>query len=227
MSSALGYQTGAFDSPQSGYAVRKIKSSDAHYLLLNVHYARRLPSISYAFGLFEGVELRGVITYGTPAASTLRTGVAGPEYEEIVLELNRLCLAENRPNEASRLVGASLRMLPRPCIVVSFADTEQGHEGVVYQATNFIYTGLSAKRTDWKVKGLEHLHGQTIADQVRGSEGRRIDAIKAKYGDRFYLKPRSRKHRYVMMLGNKYQKRKMMEALRYPVLPYPTEEVDK
>jgi len=224
VSNALEYQTGAFDGNQSGYTVRKIKSADAHYLLLNVHYARRLPSISYAFGLFEGAEMRGVITYGTPGASTLRTGVAGPDYEKIVLELNRLCLADNRPNEASRLVGASLRMLPRPCIVVSFADTEQGHEGVVYQATNFIYTGLSAKRTDWKVKGLEHLHGQTIADQVRGSEGRRIDAIKAKYGDRFYLKPRSRKHRYVMMLGNKYQKREMMEALRYPVLPYPTEE---
>jgi hypothetical protein len=186
-----------------------------------------LPSISYAFGLFEGVEMRGVITYGTPSASTLRAGVAGTEYEGIVLELNRLCLADNRPNEASRLVGASLRMLPRPCIVVSFADTEQGHEGIVYQATNFLYTGLSAKRTDWKVKGLEHLHGQTIADQVRGVDGRRVDAIKAKYGDRFYLKPRSRKHRYVMLLGNKYEKRKMLEALRYPVLPYPIQEVDK
>ena len=227
MSKALGYQTGAFDASQSGYTVRKIKSSDAHYLLLRVHYARRLPTISYAFGLFDGAEMRGVITYGTPGASTLRAGIAGKEYERIVLELNRLCLADNRPNEASRLVGASLRMLPRPCIVVSFADTEQGHEGVVYQATNFLYTGLSAKRTDWKVKGLEHLHGQTIADQVRGSKGRRIDAIKAKYGDRFYLKPRSRKHRYVMFLGSKYEKRKMMEALRYPVLPYPKREVEK
>ena len=226
MSDALRYQTGAFDAPASGYAVRKIRSGDTHYLLLNVHYARRLPSISYAFGLFDGLEMRGVVTYGTPAASTLRSGVAGPDYAQIVLELNRLCLVENRPNEASRLVGASLRMLPRPCIVVSFADTEQGHDGVVYQATNFLYTGLSAKRTDWKVKGLEHLHGQTIADQVRGVDGRRVDAIKAKYGNRFYLRERSRKHRYVMLVGSKYQKRKMMEALRYPILPYPDKEAD-
>lgn len=224
MSSPLTYQTGAFDAVQAGYAVRKIQPIDAHYLLLNVHYARRLPSISYAFGLFDGLEMRGVITYGTPSASTLRRGLAGSEYESIVLELNRLCLVDNQPNEASRLVGASLRMLPKPAIVVSFADTEQGHEGVVYQATNFLYTGLSAKRTDWKVEGLEHLHGQTIADQVRGSEGRRVDAIKAKYGNRFYLKERSRKHRYVMLLGSKYQKRKMLEALRYPVLPYPNGE---
>jgi hypothetical protein len=30
-----------------------------------------------------------------------------------------------------------------------------------------------------------------------------------------------------MLLGNKYEKRKMLEALRYPVLPYPIQEVDK
>ena len=219
--SQLGYQVAIFDTAESGYAVRTIPAADSHYLLLNVHYAKRLPSISYAFGLFKDGEMRGAITYGTPSASTLRAGLAGPEYEPIVLELNRLCLIDNQPNEASRLVGASLKMLPRPCIVVSFADTEQGHDGIVYQATNFLYTGLSAKRTDWKVEGLEHLHGQTIADQVRNVEGRRIDAIKAKYGERFYLKERSRKHRYVMVLGNRYQKRKILEALRYPVLPYP------
>ena len=51
------------------------------------------------------------------------------------------------------LVGRSLRLLPKPSVVVSYADTAQGHVGYVYQAANFIYTGLSAKRTDWKKTG--------------------------------------------------------------------------
>jgi hypothetical protein len=218
---ALEYQPSLFDEHGAGYSVRQIKSVESHWLLLNVHYAKRLPSISYAYGLFNDGELIGVCTFGTPSSAALRSGIAGAEYADRVLELNRLCLVHNKPNEASRLVAASLNLLPTPAIVVSYADTEQGHEGIVYQATNFLYTGLSAKRTDWKVQGLEHLHGQTIADQVRNDDGKRIDAIKAKYGDRFYLKERSRKHRYIALLGHKWEKRNMLRALKYPVVDYP------
>ena len=153
--------------------------------LLNRHYARRLCPISYAFGAYRGAELIGVVTYGTPASSPLRGGVCGPEWSDKVIELNRLC-CENSRNVASTLVGRSLRLLPRPSVVVSYADTAQGHVGYIYQATNFIYTGLSAKRTDWKIKGREHLHGATVADESRGQENR-AEWMRAKYGDNFYL----------------------------------------
>ena len=103
---------------------------------------------------------------------------------------------------------------------MSFADTEQGHKGTVYQAANFIYCGLSAKRTDWKVKGMEHLHGQTIADEFRGVKNR-AQAMRDKYGDDFYLKPRSRKHRYVFLVGSKTFKKKARSCLRYEVQDYP------
>ena len=41
---------------------------------------------------FEDGKLTGVVTYGTPPSSTLRKGVAGPDFEAHVIELNRLCL---------------------------------------------------------------------------------------------------------------------------------------
>lgn len=217
----FSYQLGLLDAGAKDYWVREVLPSETHWLLLKVHYAKRIPSISHAYGLFHGNALRGVVTYGTPAASTLRSGIAGDEYAPMVLELNRLCLVENLPNEASRLVGASLRLLPAPKIVVSFADTAQGHEGIIYQATNFLYTGLSAKRTNWKVEGMEHLHGQTIADITRNATGSRVEAMRAKFGDKFYLEDRSRKHRYIFFVGNKHEKRKMLSALRYPVREYP------
>ena len=91
--------------------------------MLNIHYARRIPSITYAFGLIKNGELVGVVSYGTPASNTLCRGICGDEYEKTVVELNRLVLRDNLPNEASRLVGKSLKMLPTPLIVVSFADT--------------------------------------------------------------------------------------------------------
>lgn len=202
--------------------VRAISRNQCAPFILGIHYARRWPSISYAFGLFDGSELIGIVTYGTPPSAPLRRGIAGDEYAGKVLELNRLCLKYNRKNEASRLVGASLRMLPES-IVVSFADTEQGHKGYVYQACNFHYCGLSAKRTDWKVKGKEHLHGQTVADEFRGVKNRAA-AMREKYGDDFYLAPRPRKHRYVYLVGSKTFKRKAKKALRYAIESYPKEQ---
>ena len=202
--------------------VNSIPAKEAEPWLLAQHYAKRMCPISYAFGAWRGAILVGVVTYGTPASAPLRGGVCGDEWADKVLELNRLC-CENSKNVASTLVGRSLRLLPKPSVVVSYADTAQGHVGYIYQATNFIYTGLSAKRTDWKIKGREHLHGATVADESRGQENR-AEWMRAKYGDDFYLEDRPRKHRYVYLCGNNKQRTAMRSALRYAVEPYPKGE---
>lgn len=189
-------------------------------MLLEVHYSRRLPSISFAYGLFDHGELIGVCTFGSPSSAPLRRGICGDAFEDRVIELNRLCLLRNERNLASFLVGRALRNLPKPRIVISFADTAQEHTGYVYQATNFIYCGLSEKRTDWKLRGAEGRHGQSIADEFRGHPDRAA-AMRRKYGDNFYSAQRSRKHRYVYFLGSKRQKSDMLAALRYPVREYP------
>lgn len=200
--------------------VRKVETKMCDDLILNVHYAHRKPSISFAYGLFENNELIGCCTYGTPASSSLLKGVCGVEYKGIVKELNRLVLKYNRKNEASFLISQSLKLLPKPLIIVSYADTEQGHNGIVYQASSFLYTGLSAKRTDWKIKGMEHLHGATIADMSRGKENR-AKYMREKFGEDFYLKERSRKHRYIKFLGSKVERKKMLKALNYQIQEYP------
>ena len=203
--------------------VLQVSRNQCADLVLNVHYAKRWPSISYAFGLYVDNKLEGIVTYGTPPSSTLRRGIAGDDYIKDVLELNRLCLRNNKKNQASYLVGNSLKKLPKNKIIVSYADTSQNHLGVVYQATNFIYCGLSAKRTDWKVKGLEHLHGQTIADKFRGVKNR-AKAIREYYGDDFYLEPRPRKHRYLYLHGSKTYKKNVIKNLKYNIKPYPKQD---
>jgi hypothetical protein len=200
-------------------SVKRVDPADVHPWLLNKHYAKRLCPISHAFAAFEGEKMIGVVTYGCPSSSPLREGVCGPEWAGHVLELNRLC-CESRKNLASIIVGNSLSKLPKPSIVVSYADTNQGHVGYVYQATNFLYTGLSAKRTDWKVKGMEHLHGQTIADMSKGHENR-ADFMREKFGDDFYLEDRPRKHRYIYIVASKTKKKLILSALKYPVDVYP------
>jgi hypothetical protein len=200
--------------------VLPINNFEVEPWLLEKHYAKRIPSISYAFGLYEDGNLVGVCTYGTPSSTHLRNGIAGEENAEYVLELNRLCIESKNKNAASFLVGRSLQMLPKPSIVVSYADTKQNHVGYVYQACNFIYTGLSIKKKDWAIKGMEHLHGQTIADMSRGQE-KRLEYMKEKFGDDFYMKDRARKHRYIFVTG---KNKKLKAAIRYASEPYPKGE---
>ena len=132
--------------------VRRISYDETKPFLLNIHYARRMPCITDAFGLFVNGELVGVVTYGVPASRPLCIGLAGVENERHVLELNRLCIRPDLNgggrNYASYLVSRSLKMLPNGTFVVSYADTAWTHVGYIYQACNFLYTGLSAKRKD-------------------------------------------------------------------------------
>jgi len=80
----------------------------------------------YAFGLYDESQLIGVVTYGIPASPSLCMGICGKEWSDKVLELNRLCLQDNSKNQSSFLVANSIKLLPKPTIVVSYADTRSG-----------------------------------------------------------------------------------------------------
>jgi hypothetical protein len=195
--------------------VLPIKNEETAPWLLKKHYAKRMPQIMFAFGLYENESLIGVMTYGIPASPSLCMGICGKEYSDKVLELNRICLENNEKNQASYFVAKTLQLLPKPTIVVSYADTAQGHVGYVYQASNFIYTGLSANRVDWTIKGQEHKHSKTISD------GKTLEDIKSEHGDDFYYVERSRKHRYIFFVGTSKQKKEMLSKLNYEAEPYP------
>jgi hypothetical protein len=146
----------------------------------------------------------------------LLRGICGVEEAGNVYELTRLWVDDLVPkNGESFLIGRTLRMLDKE-IVVSYADSSQNHVGVVYQATNFIYTGLSSKFKDPKVKGLEHQHHATYANGLTNAQ------VVEKFGaDNVYFVERPRKHRYIFFNASKGRKKELLQLLRYPILPYP------
>jgi len=181
--------------------VLPINNFEAEPWLLEKHYAKRMCPISFAFGLYDDEQLVGVVTYGVPASPFLCMGVCGIDNKDKVLELNRLCLNDGLKNGASFLVSKSLQMLPKPTIVVSYADTAMGHVGYIYQASNFLFTGTTKERTDMAGEDGKHSRHNL------GNSENRIN--------------RSAKHRYVFFVGNKYQKSSLLEQLNYQVMPYP------
>lgn len=183
------------------YQVQPIKRYECREWLLEKHYARRLPSISYAFGLYGGRDLVGILTIGKPAANGICVGSCGKPYAGYVYELNRLCVSEGlEKNVLSFFVGQSFKLITDDLIVVSYADTSLGHHGYIYQATNWVYTGLSAIRTD--PKGRPNQHSRHI---------------KCEAGLERVIRPR--KHRYFYFIGKRAKE--FRRSLIYPVLPYP------
>lgn len=203
-------------SLSSDYSIDLIPYQMAMEVVVAKHYLHRKAPVSKAFGLFDkSGQVVGVVTYGVPASSTLLKGVCGEEEATNVYELNRLWVDDSVPkNGESFLIGNTINKLDRE-IIVSYADTAQDHLGIVYQASNWIYTGLSAKFKDPKVKGLENKHHATYANGLTNKE------VIEKFGDRVYFVDRPRKHRYVYFNATKARKKILRKKLRYKELPYP------
>ena len=200
------------------YYIKEIDKKIAQEIHIKEHYLHRKAPCSYAYGLFEKEtdKIVGVVLYGVPASRSLQKGICGEDYANQVGELTRLWVEDGTPkNVESFLIGNTIKLQGFK-ILVSFAECKQGHVGYVYQATNWLYTGLSAKRTDVVIDGKVCGHPRHITDKYGGQkQAREI------LGDRFQLVPRPRKHRYIYFNCNKKEKKILMSKLRYKILPYP------
>lgn len=200
------------------YEVRSISYQEAIDIVVERHYLHRKCPVSHAFGLVRksDSEIVGVIIYGVPPSPTLLRGVCGDEEAKNVYELNRLWVDDSVPkNGESFLIGSTIKQLDRE-IIVSFADTSHGHLGVIYQACNFIYTGLSAKFKDPKVKGMENQHHTSYANGMTNQQV--IDKFGA---DNVSFVERPRKHRYVYFNAGPKRKKALLKKLKYKVKQYP------
>lgn len=196
------------------YKVESIDSKQTYDWLLNKHYAKRIPHIKYSFGLFKDKCLCGVLTIGNSPSKDLTHHLLKGKYIDKIQELNRLCVNENlEKNVLSYFVANTFKLLPKPLILVSYADTSQNHNGYIYQATNWLYTGLSYKMNEWREKNTNK-HSRNLCNQF-------TTQYMKDNPNRFERVARPRKHRYIMFLGNKTQKKNMLKNLKYNIEPYP------
>lgn len=203
------------------YKVQSIDSYLCKEWLLKKHYLKRMTSFTYSFGLFQDKLLVGVITFGNAIPLTMKKSLFGEKYMDLVYELNRLCTNDNLDKNAnSFFISEAFKLLPKPLIIVSYADKSVGHNGYIYQATNFIFTGESHTQLDWKLKGKEHIHSRTLMDEFAFEENR-IEKLKQKYGNDLYQVRREPKYRYVFILANKKLKHKIMQSKLFEIKPYP------
>ena len=102
---------------------------------------------TYSFKLEHQEKIIGAMLYGA-----LGMANAWKKYgknPEDVIELRRLCLVDDTPKNAeSFFIGKTLRWLKQNTSVktiVSYADPNYGHQGIIYKATNFELIGQTSK----------------------------------------------------------------------------------
>ena len=179
--------------------------------LLKKHYAHRIPSISYGFGLYIDKELVGVCCFGYPPNYNYNNGTCiFNNYRCLTLELNRLIVNDGLPpNTLSWFVSTGLRLLPTPSCIGSYADPNNNHYGYIYQATNWTYTGESTPKHKYIFESGEEY------DVRRGIDKKGIVVGKEK------IKPTLR---YLYFNGNKREKKQMFRDLKMTPCPYPKGE---
>lgn len=208
--------------------VRPIETKRAMEVVVANHYLHRACNCVEAFGLFvdgkadgdlfaDGV-LKGVIVLGKPASFTLCNGICGPDESKNVLEFNRLWVCDSMPrNTESWFVAQALRLSGFQ-IIVSFADIEQGHIGYIYQATNWLYTGVSPAVRYFKPRALDAAGGAAYSRRKRMSRAAIVKNFGEQMIDEYWSSP---KHRYIFFNAPQKRRKQLMKKLNYLVMPYP------
>ena len=193
---------------------------EAMRLIVEKHYLHRKCPCSCAFGLLVAGKVVGVITFGKPASYTLCNGIAGADESRHVIEFNRMWTSDDLPiNTGSWFVAKALKLCGYE-IVVSFADSEQGHVGYIYQATNWLYCGISKKQKYFRVKDdrSDNAGGTQYRRRERMAKHKIISTYGQEFVEEYYS---SMKYRYIYINADRRRKKQIMRKLRYEVLPYP------
>ena len=142
-----------------GWTVKLVKRADISDFIEQHHYSGSINGCiaDYCYALYDNNgSMAGGLFFGRMAMRNQYKRFS--ENEKNVIELRRLCCVDDTPkNTESFFIGAALRLLrkhwqeevdlfspsanKRSRIVVSYADKEYGHTGIVYKASNFEMIG--------------------------------------------------------------------------------------
>ncbi len=186
----------------------------AKYAVEHWHYSRCMPkSKMVRVGAWENGKYIGCIIFSYGATPQIGSPYKLSQYE--ICELTRVALTEHE-TQVSKLLSFAIKMLkkqsPGVRLIVSFADMEHNHYGIIYQATNWVYTGTTKPgRVGFVVRGKK-THTRTIGSMPGGVQS--LEWVKNHIDRNAVEWIGVEKHRYLMPLDD--DMRKQIEPLRKP-----------
>jgi len=186
----------------------------AKYACLHWHYSKSIPKSKLVkIGVWENSQYIGCVIFSYGATPQIGSPYGLKQIE--ICELTRVALNKHT-TPVSKILGICLKMLKKKekglRLIVSFADGEQNHLGIIYQATNWLYTGMTKPgRVGFYIKGKK-VHTRTIGSKPGGIQS--LAWVRENLDKDATEWIGTNKHRYLMPLDDEMRKR--IEPLRKP-----------
>lgn len=180
------------------------------YACTQFHYAKSVPAVQYGFNVFNDEdEWCGVICYGGGANNNMPKAFDLCAGE--ILELVRVALnGKQGHGNTSKAVAMSLRYLheinPLVKMVVSYADHRQKHLGIIYQATNWLFLGVSETSDTQYFFNGKWTHERTINAQKNRTELKKT----------LPKRENSNKFKYIFCFDKRLRKKYLKVSQPYP-----------
>lgn len=229
--------------------LREINASTAKEIIIKNHYSHKWTTCSVALGVFykqkvesnffddESEKLIGCLVYGNPVGRSAAGSISDKLTIDQIYELTRLFIHDGYgKNIESLCIGLSFDWIrknrPQIKALLSYADNEAGHTGIIYQSTNWIYQGNSSVgfMPNYSVsltgpeEGYKWIHSRTVFARY-GSHN--AEHVKSKVRQTFWRKKESNKHRYVYILPKGKERNVLIKSLKHPALSYPKKHEHK
>jgi len=208
---------------ETGFWIEKISNATALTLIKEYHYLGGISHTAQSFGAYVNGHLVGVVCFAVPVSENVRKSIFGEQYKNNVMELVRLCLHPECKIPASKIVSQSIKSFVEyrqrggfgPIHgIISFADTNHGHHGGVYQSMSWMYIGTS----EYVRNIYRDQTGRIRSSRQNGVEIHPSQAVELGWS---HSKTKTIKHRYLKILGSKNQRKFFRARVRYTQLPYP------
>jgi hypothetical protein len=190
----------------------------ANYAALNWHYSKKMPMFKSNFiGVWEYGKFKGVIIFGRGANAQISKAFGLEQIE--VCELTRVALTKHS-TPVSKCIAIACRMIkqknPKVRVLVSYADSHQGHHGGIYQAANWIYLGETFA-TYIEVFGKIY-HGRPFANKWPNKHGypSRFEYVKNEVDPNAKRVKQAAKYKYVYPLDAEMKSILVPQAKPYP-----------
>lgn len=178
---------------------------------MNFHYSKTIPTGKLvAFGVWEDEKFIGCVIFGRGVgnAQIERYGIPVTEGAELV----RVALKKHQ-TPVTRIVSIAIKLLkkhsPGLRLLVSYADSRQGHLGIIYQAGNWIYTGKALTTPDYLYKG-RYYHVRSMNRMIKNGKFDRayVNSLPQRSG--------GERLRYVYIIDDSM--RQLVEGMRKPFI---------
>ena len=188
----------------------------ARYAVEHWHYSRTMPvSKSLKVGVWEDGLFVGAVVYAQ--GGNYRIGDPYGLTQLQAAELVRVALREHSA-PVSRILSIAGRFVRSHCpglrLIVSYADSVEGHHGGIYQAAGWVYVGRTSPTSELRLDGLRLQKRAYTGSNFNFAGGGRSGKSDVPDGAVRVMVPG--KHKYLMPLDDEMRARVAPLAKPYP-----------